>query len=265
VDKLYVIKIGGNVIDDETALSNFLRQFASINSRKILVHGGGKMANRLADQLNVKQQMIDGRRITDSETLNIVTMVYAGLINKNIVARLQSMECNAIGVTGADAGLMVAHKRIHPEIDYGFVGDVDAVNKVTLKALIDLPLTIVFAPITCDQQGQLLNTNADTIAQELAQSLCADYNTTLVYSFEKPGVLLDINDESSVIRVMNRVYYQELKNPVEGESRIFAGMIPKLDNAFAAINNGVKQVIIGKADQLQELIAGSAGTTIVNE
>jgi acetylglutamate kinase len=258
--KLYIIKIGGNIIDDETKLSAFLRDFASIEEKKILVHGGGKLATRMAEQLGVEQKLVDGRRITDGETLKIVTMVYAGYINKNIVATLQSHHCNAIGLCGADGDLMLAHKRQHPVLDYGFVGDVDAVNTTLIHTLLQSNISLVLAPITHDQQGQLLNTNADTIAQEIAKAMCGHYEVELIYSFEKSGVLLDVEDENSVIPQLKPAYYQELKN----KNRIFAGMIPKLDNAFTALNSGVKKVIIGKAEQLQELIQGTAGTSIIN-
>lgn len=261
MDKLYIIKIGGNIIDDEQKLSSFLRSYAAINDKKILVHGGGKLATRLADKLGIQQQVVEGRRITDAETLKIVTMVYAGYINKNIVAALQSYNCNAIGLCGADGDAMLAHKRNHPAIDYGFVGDIDAVNTMLLGKLLDEQLSIVFAPITHDQQGQLLNTNADTIAQELARALSEKFEVELIYSFEKNGVLLDVNDESSVIERIDPQTYKQLKN----KDRIFAGMIPKLDNAFTALNSGVKKVIIGKAEDLGQLLKGKAGTTIVNE
>lgn len=265
MDKLSVIKIGGNVIDNETLLNELLLQFASLKGKKILVHGGGKLATRMAEKMEIPQHMVDGRRITDAETLKIVTMVYAGFINKNIVARLQSMQCNAIGLTGADAGSILAHKRIHPSLDFGFVGDIDKVNPLFIQGMLDQNLSLVMAPITHDGKGQLLNTNADTIAQELAKAMSARYETKLIYTFEKAGVLLDIDDEASVIPRLDRHYYKQLKEPVEGPVRIFAGMIPKLDNAFAAIDSGVKEVIIGKAGQLQELIAGTAGTTIIHE
>ena len=166
-----VIKIGGNIIDDETKLSSFLKDFAAIEGKKILVHGGGKLATKLAEQLGIEQQMVDGRRITDAETLKIVTMVYAGYINKNIVAQLQANHCNAIGLCGADGDAILAHKRKHPVLDYGFVGDVDAINTDFINSLLEKNITIVFAPITHDQQGQLLNTNADTIAQEIAKGM----------------------------------------------------------------------------------------------
>jgi acetylglutamate kinase len=269
VSTLYVVKIGGNIIDDEKKLSSFLKDFAAVKGRKILIHGGGKLATKLAEQMNVPQQMIDGRRITDAETLKIVTMVYAGYINKNIVAQLQANNCNALGLCGADGNVILAHKRgvNSPAaggvggIDYGFAGDVDAINTTLLKSILDQQIAVVMAPITHDQKGQLLNTNADTIAQEVATSLSALYDVQLIYSFEKSGVLLDANDDSTVINSINPTYYQQLKS----EQKIFAGMIPKLDNAFAALNRGVKKVIIGKAEQLTDLITGKAGTSIVHE
>jgi acetylglutamate kinase len=256
--KLYIIKIGGNIIDDEKKLSSFLKKFAAIDEKKILVHGGGKLATRLAEQLKIPQQVVDGRRITDAETLKVVTMVYAGYINKNIVALLQASNCNAIGLCGADGDAILAHKRQHPVMDYGFVGDVDAINTELISSLLEKNITPVLAPITHDQQGQLLNTNADTIAQEVAKAMSNEFEVTLIYSFEKSGVLLDANDDSTVIPVINPSSYKKLK---DGE-KIFAGMIPKLDNAFAALNSGVKKVIIGKAENLTKLIEGTSGTTI---
>lgn len=260
MDKLYIIKIGGNIIDDETKLSSFLQAFALVEGKKVLVHGGGKLATRIAEAMGVQQQMIDGRRITDAESLKIVTMVYAGYINKNIVAQLQSFGCNAIGLSGADGNVIKAHKRV-AAIDYGFVGDIDEVNTELLHTLLQINDAVVLAPITHDGKGQLLNTNADTIAQEVAKAMSQLYETELIYSFEKPGVLLDVNDESSVISRINPTSYTQLKS----EQRIFAGMLPKLDNAFAAVNNGVQKVIIGKAEELADLINGSKGTAIVNE
>src|SRR6185503_9402302 len=261
MEKLFVIKIGGNIIDDQTKLGSFLRSFSAIKEKKILVHGGGKMATALAEKMGVEQKLVDGRRITDAETLKIVTMVYAGYINKNIVAMLQANHCNAIGVCGADGDLILAHKRNHPVMDYGFVGDVDAINAPLLKNLLEQNIAVVFAPITHDQAGQLLNTNADTIAQELAKGMSHDYDVSLVYSFEKSGVLLDAADDSTVIPEITAAYYQQLK----ARQKIFAGMIPKLDNAFTALNSGVKKVIIGKAEELGQLINGKTGTAIVNE
>jgi len=265
VEKLFVIKIGGNIIDDGEKLNQFLQSFSSIKSSKILVHGGGKLATKLAKQLGVEQQMIDGRRITDAETLKIVTMVYAGSINKNIVAKLQSHQCNAIGLSGADGNCIISHKRGTNSslgakgVDYGFVGDVDTVNASLLKSLLDQSIAVVLAPITVDTNGQLLNTNADTIAQETAKALSKLYDVELIYSFEKSGVLLDVSDESSVIRTIDPSSYQKLKE----EKKIFEGMIPKLDNAFAALQSGVAKVIIGKAEELDQLISGNSGTSIV--
>ena len=285
--KLYVIKIGGNIIDNEEKLAAFIKDFAYLfgtpintlhntplgdggkkRGRGLLVHGGGKLATKLAADLGIEQQMIDGRRITDAATLKIVTMVYAGTINKNVVAQLQAHGCNAIGLSGADGNVIKAHKRpsvISPsgggDIDYGFVGDVDAVNTQLLQSLLEQNIAVVLAPITHDGQGLLLNTNADTIAQEAAKALSSIYDVELIYSFEKSGVLMDADDDSSVISTINPTYYQELKE----KQIIFAGMIPKLDNAFAAINSGVSKVIIGKAEQLQQLITGEAGTSIVND
>jgi acetylglutamate kinase len=184
--------------------------------------------------------------------------VYAGYINKNIVAQLQSYNCNAIGLCGADANIIQAHIRTHPEIDYGYVGDVDAVNTALLKNLLEQDITIVLAPITHNKEGQLLNTNADTIAQEIAKGLSREFEVTLVYSFEKSGVLMDADDDYSVIGKIDPAYYAELKE----KQVIFGGMIPKLDNAFAALNNGVNKVIIGKAENIKQLIAGNSGTTI---
>lgn len=261
MDRLFIIKIGGNIIDDEIKLSSFLNDFAAITEKKILVHGGGKLATSLAEKLGVEQKLVDGRRITDEETLKIVTMVYAGYINKNIVAQLQSYDCNAIGLCGADGDAILAHKRKHPVIDYGFVGDIDAVNTNLVKSLLEQNISVVFASLTHDQKGQLLNTNADTIAQEVAKALSPLYDVQLIYCFDKAGVLLDANDDSTVIPTITPSRYEQLKS----KQKIFAGMIPKLDNAFAAINWGVRKVTIGKAEQLEGLISGDAGTNILND
>jgi len=263
-NQLYVIKIGGNIIDDEKKLSSFLLAFASIEEKKILVHGGGKLATQLANKLGIEQKMIDGRRITDAETLKIVTMVYAGYINKNIVAQLQSHGCNAIGLCGGDGNLILSHKRKNSplgdgDIDYGFAGDVDSVNTTLLKNLLDQNMSVVIAPITHNKEGLLLNTNADTIAQEIAQATGKLYEVHLIYSFEKTGVLLNANDDSTVIPSITPLSYKELKE----KQVIFAGMIPKLDNAFTALNKGVKRVIIGKAEELKQLLEGKSGTSII--
>lgn len=263
MNNLYVIKIGGNIIDDAGKLTAFLHQFAKLQGHKVLVHGGGKLATRMADQLGIQQQMVDGRRITDAETLKIVTMVYAGHINKNIVAQLQALDCNAIGLTGADANLIPARKRTNAAVDFGFVGDVESLegSAHTWQLLLDHGLVPVIAPVTHDRQGQLLNTNADTIAQEIAKSMVKFFNVQLIYSFEKQGVLLDTAREDSVISRIDAACYSELKQ----KGLIFAGMIPKLDNAFAALDSGVQKVIIGRAEDLPELTTGKAGTTIAND
>jgi acetylglutamate kinase len=259
MDKLYVIKIGGNIIDDNDRLLSFLQNFAAIEGKKILIHGGGKLANRLAADLGIPQQMVEGRRITDAETLKIVTMVYAGLINKSIVAQLQAAGCNALGLSGADGDAIRAHKRAVNELDYGFAGDVDSVNASFLNDLLEQNLAPVLSPITHNGKGQLLNTNADTIAQQTAKALSSFYEVQLIYGFEKAGVLLNVEDESSVVLRMSEEKYGELKKA----GSIFAGMIPKLDNAFSALHSGVAKVIIGHAENLPKLINGESGTTIV--
>lgn len=263
MDKLYVIKIGGNIVDDEVKLASFLESFASINENKVLIHGGGKVATKIGEQLGIASKYVDGRRITDAATIDLVTMVYAGLINKKIIAQLQSRSCNALGVTGADGNLIPAVKRPVKEIDYGFVGDVksEILKPDNWKNLINNGFVPVAAPITHDGNGQLLNTNADTIAQEVAKALSSDYEVSLIYSFEKSGVLLDVNDDSTLIKVLSPGYYSELKD----KGSIFAGMIPKLDNAFSALKSGVRRVIIGKAEDLYSLIEGTSGTSIIHE
>lgn len=260
-ESLFVIKIGGNIIDDANKLDLFLKDFSAIKNKKILVHGGGKLATQLAKDLNIEQELVDGRRVTDGATLKIVTMVYAGFINKNIVAKLQSNGSNAMGFTGADANLILAHKRLAATskgIDYGFVGDIDAVNTAVIEPMLNQNIAIVLAPITHDGNGQLLNTNADTIAQSIATAMSAQYNVSLLYCFEKSGVLLDAADDTTVIAMINQTDYQRLKE----KKIIFAGMIPKLDNAFEALNSGVEKVIIGKAESILDLVEGKAGTTI---
>jgi len=261
LEKLYIIKIGGNIIDDEEKLSFFLQDFAKLKEKKILVHGGGKLATQMADKMNIPQQMIQGRRITDSETLRIVTMVYAGYINKNIVAQLQSFNCNALGLTGADGNAIQGHKRTHSTIDYGFVGDIEFVNIDLLQQFLMQNISIVFAPIIHDKAGLLLNTNADTIAQEIGKALSNSFETSIIYTFEKKGVLMDANNEDSVIEIIDINTYNILKE----KEVIFEGMIPKLENAFTALTGGVKKVIIGKAEKLSELISGTAGTQIIND
>ena len=260
MEKLYVIKIGGNVVDNSALLTNFLTAFSTIEGQAILVHGGGKLATSLARTLGVSQTMVEGRRITDGETLKIVTMVYAGYINKNIIAQLQAMHVNAIGLSGVDGNLIKAHKRIDANIDFGFVGDIDEVNTGFIHQQLLNNTRLVIAPITHDGAGQLLNTNADTIAQTVATAMSDTYKVHLVYGFEKEGVLRDVTNEGSVISSINNLTYSQLKK----ENVIFEGMIPKIDNAFLALHGGVQSVIIGKAEKLIELMNGTAGTTITN-
>ena len=249
--ELHIIKIGGNVIDNSESLHHFLKDFTALEGYKILVHGGGKVATQLSETLGIEPKLVDGRRITDIETLRVVTMVYGGLINKNIVAQLQRFGTNSIGLTGADGNFIRTKKRPVKTIDYGFVGDIDekSINSDSLKNLLEAGFTPVFCAITHDGEGQLLNTNADTIASALAVALSELYETTLIYCFEKKGVLHDINDEESVIRGIDPERYEELKK----QQIIHSGMLPKLDNAFTAINCGVKAVIIGHSDDLGRL------------
>jgi len=246
METLKIIKIGGNIIDDATSLENFLVAFSKIEGPKVLVHGGGKLATKLAQQMNVKVEMVDGRRKTNAETLDIITMVYAGKINKRIVASLQQKSCNSIGFTGADGNTILSVKRPVKEIDYGFVGDVVYVNTSVLETLLSAHVTPVFCAITHDNKGQLLNTNADTIASELAIGFAKKYQTELYYCFEKKGVLLDVHNDDSVIENINKEKYQELL-----EKKIIAdGILPKLNNCFHAIDQEVHKVCIGKSEML---------------
>lgn len=243
---LKIIKIGGNIIDDDIALDAFLSQFSKLQSPKILVHGGGKLATQLARTLQIEVQIVDGRRITDIKTLDVITMVYAGKINKNIVAKLQSYNCNAIGFSGADGNSIVSKKRQIKAIDYGFVGDIIKVNTNAVEALLKHGFTAVFCALTHDEKGQLLNTNADTIASELAIGLSKFYKTELYYCFEKNGVLRDLEDDNSIIEVINSESYKTLID----EGIISEGMLPKLDNCFHAIHQNVDKVCIGKPEML---------------
>ena len=243
---IQVIKIGGGVLENETQRHTFLRQFAAIEGPKVLVHGGGRLATTMAERLGVETHMIDGRRVTDKETLNIVTMVYGGLVNKQVVAQLQTMGVNAIGMTGVDGGWMKSVKRpIKNGIDYGYVGDVIEVNGAHLRTLLDKGLTPVIAPITFSADGLLLNTNADTVASETAVSLAPDVQLT--FCFEKAGVLSNPDDESSLIARITPETYTQLK----ADGIISGGMIPKIDNAFAAIEHGVQSVRITHSNQIQ--------------
>ncbi len=247
MNKLYVIKIGGNVLDNETALHQFLKDFASIQSPKILIHGGGKIATKIGDQLGIQSNYVKGRRITDEPTRDLVTMVYGGLINKQIVAQLQELHCNALGVTGADGNMIKAVKRPVKEVDYGFVGDITAnsVNSTLLYFLLKQNVIPIFAPLTY-ADGTILNTNADTIASVLSIALSKHFDVRLIFCFEKKGVLKDINNEDSVIRLLTESSYKQGL-----EDGIFAdGILPKLENSFSAIHAGVKEVLIGEAGDL---------------
>jgi len=256
---LFIIKIGGNVLDSPDACTRFLKSFSQLQNNKILVHGGGKIATQMAAQLSIETQMVDGRRITDKAMLDVVTMVYGGLVNKNLVAQLQSLQCNALGLTGADAGIIRSVKRPVKTIDYGYVGDVEEVRSVVLKTFIEAGLVPVIAPLTYSQEGMLLNTNADTMASATAGGLANDFPTSLIYCFEKKGVLSDPENDESVIPVLNPDSYAAYK----ADGVIYKGMIPKLDNAFAALKQGVSKVIICHADDLEKAVSGNAGTTLV--
>lgn len=246
MNKLTIVKVGGKIVEEEDSLRQLLIDFSKIEGRKILVHGGGRSATKIASQLGIESQMVNGRRITDAETLKVVTMVYAGLINKTIVARLQALNINALGLTGADLNLIESVKRPVKEVDYGFVGDVKTVNADLLADLIEKEVVPILAPLTHDKQGNILNTNADTIAGETAKALSSCFEVSLVYCFEKKGVLLDENDDDSVISEIQPTRYKEL---VE-QKIIQGGMIPKMDNAFEALRAGVGEVIITQASSL---------------
>ncbi len=239
--KLAIVKIGGNVLENNEELTKFLTFFAALEGTKILVHGGGKLATQMATNLGIESRMVDGRRITDAQTLQVITMVYAGLTNKNIVAQLQALDCNAIGLTGADGNTVQAHKRPIKSIDYGYVGDVDGINANTISKLLSSELTPIFCAMTHDGKGQLLNTNADTIASELAIGMSVHFDTSLYYCFEKKGVLMDITDEDSVVKHIDTNKYQQLLE----QGIIADGMLPKLANCFHALNQNVHQVCIG--------------------
>ncbi|RFS15625.1 acetylglutamate kinase [Emticicia sp. C21] len=258
--KLNIIKIGGNVIDNPRALAQFLKDFSALSDARVLIHGGGKIATKIAVKLDVETKMVEGRRITDLPMLEVVTMVYGGLVNKQIVAQLQALDCNAIGLTGADAGVILAKKRPVREIDYGYVGDVEKVNDAIIKNFIDNQLTPVFAPLTFDKDGNILNTNADTQASSVAVAMASHFEVNLIYCFEKKGVLSDPEDNDSVIPKLTPASYAEYK----ANGTINAGMIPKLDNAFAALQKGVSKVIICHADELQQAVTqGQSGTQII--
>lgn len=270
-ERLFIIKVGGNIIDDEQKLKSFLQSVASVQSHKILVHGGGKIATEIGNKLGIESKYINGRRITDDATIDLVTMVYGGLINKKIIAQLQLFNCNAIGLTGADGNIIPATKRppknmtkengLKEMVDFGWVGDIESskLNAESLKQIIEAGLTPVFASLTHDGQGHVLNTNADTIASSLAVALSAYYDVRLIYCFEKKGVLENVDKEDSVISLINKEKYKQLLD----EQKLFAGILPKIDNAFAAIEAGVKEVLIGDAnDLLQNTTDKTIGTLI---
>ncbi|GHT60316.1 acetylglutamate kinase [Bacteroidia bacterium] len=244
--QLTIVKVGGKVIEEPDALKALLKDFSLIAGYKVLIHGGGRTATELAEKLGVESKMVNGRRITDEETLKIATMVYAGLVNKTIVAQLQALRVDAIGLTGADMNLILSLKRPVTDIDYGFVGDIKDVNYKVLSELLNQSYTPVLAPLTHDGEGNLLNTNADTIAAETARALAYNFNVRLIYCFEKKGVLMDENDENSVIQNLNLELYQQYKE----EGIIKGGMIPKLDNAFRALASGVREIIITSAAEM---------------
>ena len=258
---LFVIKIGGNVIDDQVALQIFLKDFAAIAENKILIHGGGKLATKIGAKLGIEPNYVNGRRITDEQTIDLVTMVYGGLVNKKIVAKMQALNCNAIGLTGADLNILPATKRPVKEIDFGFVGDIniEAIGINNLEILLKNNFTIVMAPLTHDGLGQMLNTNADTVASSLAIALSNSYQVRLIYCFEKMGVLENVADENSAIPLITKEKYRQLLE----ENKLFDGILPKIDNAFAAIESGVNEVLIGHAmDLLQNITKTTKGTLI---
>ncbi len=255
MEKIAIVKVGGAVVEDEAQLTQLLKDFAAIEGKKVLVHGGGRRATKVAAALGIESKMVNGRRITDADMLEVVTMVYGGLVNKNLVARLQAAGVNALGLTGADIDVIRSHKRpIKDGIDFGFVGDVEKANGQMLHTLINAGITPVMAPLTHDGQGHILNTNADTIAGETAKALAPYYDVTLIYSFEKKGVLSNPDDDNSVISEITREDFERYK----ADGTVAGGMIPKLDNAFDAIDAGVKRVII----TLATAIDGQHGTVI---
>ncbi|MDH6344246.1 acetylglutamate kinase [Parabacteroides sp. PFB2-12] len=247
-EKLTLVKVGGKIVEEADTLNQLLHDFASIPGYKVLVHGGGRSATAMAARLGIESRMVDGRRITDLETLQVVTMVYGGLVNKNIVAGLQALDVNALGMTGADMNLMRSEKRPVKEVDYGFVGDVKEVNADLLASLIRQGIVPVLAPLTHDKQGHMLNTNADTIAGEAAKALAKHFEVTLMFCFEKKGVLLDAENDDSVIPEID----QDTFRKYVAEGIIQGGMIPKLENAYQAIDAGVKEVIITQASDIHK-------------
>lgn len=248
MNKLTIIKVGGKIVEEEQSLAQLLKDFSQIEGYKVLVHGGGRSATKLAEKLGIESRMVNGRRVTDRDTLEIVTMVYGGLVNKNIVAGLQALGVNALGLTGADMNIIRSEKRPVKEVDYGFVGDVKEVNSETLSSLIQQGIVPILAPLTHDKEGNILNTNADTIAGETAKALALKFDVTLIYCFEKKGVLMNEDDDESVIPDINKTMFEQLVK----DGIVQGGMIPKLENAFQAIEKGVKEVIITSASKFGE-------------
>jgi len=259
-EKLYVIKIGGNVIDDEAQFREFLESFAAVPGKKILVHGGGKIATTIGSRLAIESRYTDGRRLTDDATIDLVTMVYGGLINKKIVARLQALDCNAFGLCGADGNSLEARKRPAGTVDYGWAGDLEAsrINRGTWTVLLQGGFIPVVASLTHDGEGHILNTNADTIASTLAIALSGLYTVQLIFCFEKDGVLTDIDDPGSVVSMLDAPLYRALKE----KKKLVAGILPKIDNAFSARQQGVQEVVIGNSKNLLQLICNEGGTKI---
>jgi acetylglutamate kinase len=254
-EKLTIVKVGGAVVEDEAQLAQLLKDFSAIEGKKVLVHGGGRRATQVAASLGIESKMVNGRRITDAEMLSVVTMVYGGLVNKTLVARLQANGVNALGLTGADMNVIRSHKRpIKDGVDFGFVGDVDTADGKMLSKLIEEGITPVMAPLTHDGQGNILNTNADTIASETAKALAPYYDVTLIFSFEKKGVLRNPDDDDSVIPVITHKDFEKYKS----DGTISGGMLPKIENALSAIDAGVSRVII----TLATAIDGRSGTII---
>ncbi len=248
--QLTIVKVGGKIVETPETLDRLLHDFSTLKGNKILVHGGGRTATQIANQLNIETHMVEGRRITDEAMLQVVTMVYGGLVNKNVVAKLQSCGVNALGLTGADMNVIHSHKRpLKNGIDYGFVGDVDQVNSSQLEQLLNMGITPILAPLTHDGEGHMLNTNADTIAAETAKALANDFDVTLVYCFEHAGVLTDPDDESSVIPSINHSSFEQLK----ANGTVSGGMLPKIENSLAAVSAGVSRVIITRADKISTL------------
>ncbi len=264
MENLYIIKVGGNIIDSKERLALFLHEFSKVPGKKILVHGGGKIATQIGEKLGIMSNYVNGRRITDEATIDLVTMVYGGLINKKIVAQLQALGCNAIGLTGADANIIPATKRPVGEIDYGFAGDVDSdelsrSGGTRFQLFLAHGLTLVIAPLTHDGKGQMLNTNADTIASSLSVALSKYYSVRLMYCFEKKGVLRNTADEESVIHDMDDKVYKELL----AAGALSEGILPKLENAFDAIRQGVKGVLIGNAADLLQNTGDKVSGTLI--